>query len=302
MIKLLLLFILPFSLYASKILSYNIYDRTDRVDVMITFDTPYTGTIKQGIGKSTISIKLQDASIESAKLKKLSSKYIKSLSITPMSGYTKIVASVPSSVSLKASKTADSYGLRLRFSTKIAKKKRTLSTKQSINSPFVLPTKKDDDINQSYYVVVAILIIGIMILFYIKTKVTPKQNIPNQKQKKASPWLFKESATESKNMIDETNSDVSIRFQKSIDNENSVVMLDFGEQSYLVLMGNNNVLLDRFKDNKPDTQDDFNTILQNRHKELDDFLHTDNNSSTKESKEPLQAYKERAAAIIYEDA
>ncbi len=269
---------------------------------MITFDTPYTGTIKQGIGKSTISIKLQDASIESAKLKKLSSKYIKSLSITPMSGYTKIVASVPSSVSLKASKTADSYGLRLRFSTKIAKKKRTLSTKQSINSPFVLPTKKDDDINQSYYVVVAILIIGIMILFYIKTKVTPKQNIPNQKQKKASPWLFKESATESKNMIDETNSDVSIRFQKSIDNENSVVMLDFGEQSYLVLMGNNNVLLDRFKDNKPDTQDDFNTILQNRHKELDDFLHTDNNSSTKESKEPLQAYKERAAAIIYEDA
>ena len=82
MIKLLLLFIIPFSLYGSKILSYNIYDRTDRVDVMITFDTPYEGTIKQSIAKSKIIIKLENSKIESSKLKQLSSKFLRSLSIT----------------------------------------------------------------------------------------------------------------------------------------------------------------------------------------------------------------------------
>ncbi len=72
-------------------------------------------------------------------------------------------------------------------------------------------------------------------------------------------------------------------------------MLDFGEQSYLVLMGAGNILLDKFTDNKPVTQEDFESILQSRHQELDEFL-----SLKDEKKEPLQAYKERAASISYE--
>ena len=79
-------------------------------------------------------------------------------------------------------------------------------------------------------------------------------------------------------------------------------MLDFGEQSYLVLMGNNNILLDKFIDNKPETQEDFETILQNRHQELDDFLRVDNvnKAQVNDPKEALQAYKERAASLIYD--
>ncbi|MEN8304162.1 MAG: hypothetical protein ABFQ64_08835, partial [Campylobacterota bacterium] len=110
MIKYLLLFLLPFSLQASKILSYNIYDRTDRADVMITFDTPYDGVIKQSISKSKIIIKLSGASIEASKIKNVSSKFLHSITITPMSGQTQIVASVPASVRLIASKTSDAYG------------------------------------------------------------------------------------------------------------------------------------------------------------------------------------------------
>jgi hypothetical protein len=295
MIKYLLLFILPFSLYASKILSYNIYDRSDRVDVMITFDTPYHGVIKQSIGNSTITIKLQDASIESAKMKQLSSKYIKSLSITPMSGYTKIIALVPPSVNLRASKTSDAYGLRLRFATKAVPQKLNKTSKQASSpSLSLLPTKKSDDIQQSYYIVIAILIVGIGLLFFIKKRVAPAKF-----QNKQTSWLFKETQDSPKETTAQTtqSSDVSIRFQKSINQENSVVMLDFGEQSYLVIMGKSNILLDKFTDDKPITQDDFDTILQDRHRELDDFLHKDEESL---KKEPLQAYKERAASIAYE--
>ncbi|HEY9203617.1 hypothetical protein [Sulfurimonas sp.] len=299
MIKLFLIFLLPLSLYASKILSYNIYDRTERVDVMITFDTPYEGVIKQSSSDSNILIKLEDASIESAKVKKLSSKYIKSITITPMSGYTQISANVPPSVALQASKTSDSYGLRLRF-TAAAQAPKSVKEPLQTEAPLLasLPTKKSDDIAQSYYIVITILIIGIIILFYIKKRVSTQPNV-----KKTSSWLFaennnnntKEAAKMKQPSIQ--NGDVTIRFQKSLDEQNSVVMLDFGEQSYLVLMGKNNILLDRFTHNRPTTQDDFESILQSRHQELDNFL----NGGGEDSKEEyLQAYKEKAASVRYE--
>jgi Tfp pilus assembly protein PilN len=296
MIRLLLIFLLPLALNASKILSYNIYDRTDRADVMITFDTPYEGVIKQSISQSKIIIKLTDAKIESAKLKKLSSKYLHSLNITPMSGYTQIVASVSDSVTLKASKTSDAYGLRLRFSSKAPKQVRKPASDSS-NILASLPTKKDGEMTQSYYIVIAILIVGIVLLLMIKRRAVPKN-----KQSGQNSWLFKENQSNQPNNPSQQmptaslkDDNVSIRFQKSIDSTNSVVMLDFGEQSYLVLMGASNILLDKFTDNKPVTQEDFETILQNRHQELDEFL-----SLKDETKEPLQAYKERAASISYE--
>ena len=292
MIKLLVLLLLPLLLNASKILSYNVYDRTDRVDVMITFDTPYDGIIKQITTATKIIIKLEDASIESTKIKKLSSDFLNSLNIIPMAGFTQIVASVPSSTTLKASKTSDAYGLRLRFTKAVPSSKNTqTSTKNSfLNSTSNLPTKEDEGMSQSYYLVIAILLIGIVILYVLKNKIINKST----KAANSNSWLFK-VADESKNGLDEN---VSIRFQKNIDEKNSVVMLDFVGQSYLVLMGSNNILLDKFTDNKPVTQDDFDTILQNRHQELDDFLKSDD---TEQKKDPMQIYKEKAASISYSE-
>ncbi len=313
MIKYLLLFLLPLSLLqASKILSYNIYDRTDRADVMITFDTPYDGVIKQSISKSKIIIKLSGASIESSKIKNVSSKFLHSVTITPMSGQTQIVASVPASVKLIASKTSDAYGLRLRFTNVLAKKNSLKSTPTATSTSLSeLPTKKSDDMSTSYYIVVTILIIGILILFVLKKKMANK-NIQNQQ----NPWLFqenqdnKQAQTNTQTLQTKTtaatmpdnNNDISIRFQKTLNEKNSVVMLDFGVQSYLVLMGANNILLDKFTDDKPTTQKDFESILQNRHQELDDFLRVESNNNSEKSqpKEALQAYKERAASILYE--
>ncbi|WP_418640383.1 hypothetical protein [Sulfurimonas sp. ST-27] len=298
MIKILLLFILPFSLYASKILSYNIYERTDRADVMITFDTPYTGQIKQSISKSKIIIKLEDATIESPKIKKVSSQYLHSLTITPLNSETLIVASISPSTKLIASKTSDGYGLRLRFTNKTAVKSSTFkkASSSSVNSLSALPTKKDDAMSSSYYIVVAILILGILILLYIKKKMKP---LPANTETSNNNWLFKDTKKSplQNDNTDMTEQNVSIRFQKAIDEKNSVVMLDFGNQSYLVLMGNGNILLDKFTDNKPASQKEFDEILQSRHEDLEKFL---GKSQTSQKQEPLQAYKERAANIAYE--
>jgi len=300
MIKLLLLFLIPLSLFSSKILSYNIYDRTDRVDVMITFDTPYDGAIRQSKSNKKIIIKLEDAMIESSKLKQLSSRYISSLSITPMANYTQIVASIPESVMFKASKTSDGYGLRLRFSDNIPSKTTNETTSKQNNNPLSsLPMKKTTEISSSYYMVIFILIVAIIVLFVLKKRLplADKGGIKN------SSWLFKETNKEksiaSNHEQDNLNKDmdnVSIRFQKSLNEENSVVMLDFGEQSYLVLMGKSNILLDKFTDNKPSTQSDFETILQSRHQQLDNFLNGEEDSTN----DSLESYKNKASYISYE--
>ncbi|WP_304544037.1 hypothetical protein [Sulfurimonas microaerophilic] len=305
MIKYLLLFLLPFSLYASKILSYNIYERTDRADVMITFDTPYSGVIKQSRGQSKTILKLSDASIESSKIKKVNSKYLKSLAITPLADYTQIVAITPSSVKLVASKTSDGYGLRLRFTEQTAAKTTQQTTTSSSPDLSALPTKQGDDLSMSYYVVIAILIVGIIILFYLKNKIQAKQTPTQQKQ---NSWLFKQDVAMQQPtaapVSDENalqNNEISIRFQKSLDANNNVVMLDFLNQSYLVLLGNGNILLDKFVDDKPTTQQEFETILQNRHAELEKFLENPTPQSTNhlDLNEPLQSYKERAASLAY---
>lgn len=312
MIKIILIFLLPISIFASKILSYNIYDRTDRADVMITFDTPYEGVIKQSLSNSNIIIKLYGATVESPKIKKLTSQYLYSISITQMSDYVQIVASIASSVKLIASKTSDAYGLRLRFATGAqATQTEVPSMDVEENQLSQLPTKKDDALSENYYIIIIILVIGIVILFFIKQRMTN-----TIKQKSPSSWLFnannhdeeipaiKPITTPTSNGSQNNNSnhasnsvskDISVRFQKSIDSGNSVVMLDFAEQSYLVLMGKNNILLDKFTDNRPVNQDDFETILKNRHQELDDFLRVQGH----EHKEPLQTYKERASSMIY---
>ncbi|MDF1875868.1 hypothetical protein JHD48_08985 [Sulfurimonas sp. SAG-AH-194-I05] len=292
MIKLLIVLMLPLLLNASQILSYNVYDRTDRVDVMITFDTPFEGKIKQSTTSTKIIIKLEGASIEAKKVKELSSRFLTSIHILPSLKYTKIIATVPPSIQLKASKTSDAYGLRLRFSTKktsVVEQSR-ISKANNVNNyqtTSSLPTKQPDDMSTSYYLVIAVLLLGIFILFAVKTKMPQV----GQKQK-AKSWLFKTD----KEVHSHTDSDVSIRFQKNINSQNSVLMLDFGAQSYLVLMGDNNILLDKFTDNKPVTQDDFNTILQNRHEELDNFL---NDEPKAQEKDPMQIYREKAANISY---
>ena len=300
MIKYLLLFLLPLTLFASKILSYNIYDRTDRVDVMITFDTPFGGKITQNTTPSKIIIKLDETSIESPKIKNLNSKFLQSLSIAPMAGETRIVASVPSNVRLVASKTSDGYGLRLRFkahaNTVNNNSAQNIIQNASRNSLSALPTKKDEGLSQSYYIVVGFLLIAVVVLFYLKRKIQKNANSPKQNN-----WLFK-SNDEQAPTSQANNNEASIRFQKSINSENSVLMLDFGVQSYLVLMGKSNILLDKFSDNKPTTQQEFNAILQSRHEQLEEFLGESSNDNARSTKEPLQAYKERAASLYGEEA
>lgn len=290
--KFALLLLLPALLFGSKILSYNVYDRHDHVDVMLTFDTPYEGVLRQNRQGDVIVIKLEAATIDTPVTKVITSDFLQKFSITSSSDQIQIVANVPANVLLQASKTSDSYGLRLRFNPPTAS---PLASRQNTDETSILPTKQGNEFEQSYYVVIGILVIGIGILFWLKQGIA-KKTIRMREEPK-TPWFF--NTDKKSNPILSSNTSlasslegggVHIRFQKTLDSSHSVAMLDFGTQSYLVLLGNNTILLDKFQDNIPISQNEFETMLKSKHQELDGFFQL---GTTQD--ESFDSYKEKAS-------
>ncbi len=298
--KLLLLASLAVSLFSSEILNYNIYNRTDRVDIMFTFDTPYIDKIKEQQTSKNIVITLEGALMQTPKFQTISSNIIKAIKIIPLEDATQIIVKKSTSdVKMIAAKTKDSYGLRLRFKTRVA----SAQMQTNRQNPFdALPTKKDTPISTSYIIVVTLLFIGVIVLFFINKKVRTKSAAPQKDS-----WLFKaasslepqQQATTKKQPS--TMQEPTITFQKKIDEHNSIVLIEYGSRSYLALSGNSNALLDKFEDNKPTTQEEFEHILQQRDQELDDFLRVANKTHPQTQDDILQAYKTKAATLSYEE-
>lgn len=296
------LLILPTLVWGAKILSYNVYDRNDRVDVMLTFDTPYEGVLRQTRQGNNIVIKLEEAFIEAPKIKNINSQYLSKLTVAPQGEHIEIVAQVSADVTMQASKTSDSYGLRLRFMSPAATESAVSTAPVDETALSGLPTKNSNEFEKSYYVVIAILVIGIAILFWLKQNIAKRAGAIQAQQPKA-PWLFNKPASDAQTapsftpsaapagVIGDTGG-VHIRFQKSLDATTSVAMLDYGTQSYLVLLGNNTVLLDKFQDNIPVTQNEFETLLQSKHRELDGFFQL-----ASPADEPFDSYKEKASGV-----
>jgi hypothetical protein len=278
--KLFALLCAPIIVFASQILSYNIYDRSDRVDIMLTFDTPYEGVIRQQKQSKSIIVKLDDASIDAPKTKELKSPFLNKVTLTSAGTQTQIIARVPDGIAMQASRTSDAYGLRLRFLKEPLSSSSILSEPATTTAPFgALPTKKANEFDSSYITVITILVIGIFIILWLKRSLNQTSKTPSVSS------LFKKATQ--KNVPE----GAMIRFQKALDQNNSVLMLDYADASYLVIIGSTNLVLDKFHDNKPVSQNDFETLLSNKEEELERYLQIDRVNAS----EVLQSYKEKAS-------
>lgn len=287
--KTLILLVSATVLLASNILNYDVYNRSNRVDVMFTFNTPYQGTVQESQGNSKIILKLQDLTIQTAKKKVINSKFISKITITPMQNGTQIVADVIGSVHLQVSKTADEYGLRLRFiPVATTPSQSNILNQPNSNDLSALPTQQGLGIPTNYYIVVSLLILGVIVMFLLKRKLEKKTNSKNVPKEQKSKWFFKDKS-------DSEESDVTVRFTKKIDQTTNVMMVDYGDFNYLVLNGTSTVLLDKFENNKPISNNNFDELLQEHTNEIEQLLHVQ-----KEKEEPFQTYKEKASSIAYD--
>lgn len=256
----LLIFSLLTLSFASNLLTYNIYERTDRVDLMLSFDAPYEGSISQKKGENIITLSLSDLSYDALIEKSIDSKILQEITIEPVGQTLQIVLKSVDTIAVIASKTVDGFGLRIRAKP-ISMPAKTQNTPplQSANQSVV---SANNSLDFRYFSVIIVLLVLLAFMFWLKKRVATSTT---KMQKKGS-WLFNSS------MQKDGKNGAQVLHKKPIDDKNCVVLLEFAGIKYLVITGNSNLLLERFANNEIQNSSDFEKAFEENRKKLDDFL------------------------------
>ncbi len=290
--KLILLSFLLTALWSSHLLDYQIYERENRVDLMLSFDVPFDGSIRKQSGNdNVILITLTNIKSDKPFIKHLQHSFIETISLTPSGDEKVLVKIVPKRLplSIQASKTIDGFGLRFRIVPAVnhtQEHSSALQTKtpniSSSDTTTALNLLKNSDTGPGwrYWLVMAALGILLIILWIIK-----KRGLGT----KGTGWLF-----QSKTVANQPNlpADATILYQKPLDANNRLMLIEYAYRQYLVIIGQNNILLDTIE--KQATQDDqsFSKIFENNQKELDNFL-------KKSHPDAYEIFKENASKEEY---
>lgn len=253
------LIILAFGIFAfaSNLLTYNIYERSDRVDIMLSFDAPYEGKIFQKKSEHSIVLTLESLSFEQNIDKNINSQILQKLNINPVKNNTIITLTSDKEIQINASKTIDDFGLRIRIKSPDIISKEQIKTSKNI---LAIPAKKEaqNSINTRYISVMAVLLALVILLFVFKKIV-----FSNKNSKMPMSWLFKNS---SENHL------VNILHQKQIDNQNKIMLLEYQSRKYLVIIGTSNILLDQFGQDSIQTKGEFEAFFDQNKQRLNDYL------------------------------
>jgi len=265
------------NIFATTLLTYNTYDRDDRVDLMLSFDTPYNGKIFLKKSGDDFIITLDNIHFNKKITKNINSPIISQIEINSQKKSINIIFKTKKKINIIASKTTDGFGLRLRATLSsiqaetISSQKNSIkqNKSQSFNS---LPLDKTSYTNSRYYTIILVLLIMLLALWLLKKKIS--------KPASGSNWLFKNNINEN---------EVKILYTKAIDTKNSVLVLSYMNKRYLVLTGSSNQLLDKFSSNDDIGDDDkeFEEMFAKNRQKLDEFLKVGNDK--------LSSYADKAS-------
>ena len=300
------------ALWGSNLSTYNIYERSDRVDIMLSFDAPYSGTILQERKDGTITLLFKDLQNDQNIEKSVNSSILQELLFEPRGQNLALVIKSDAQVAVSASKTTDGFGLRVRVTPENAANLATAtalspqetrenitdasnlsSDKQnaanlaaaSAQSPGLNLSSQNGDVNfmtqgisdmidYRYSSVLGVLALLLIVLLFVKARLKNKQK--TLKTKRENGWFEKVKSDEG----------VDILYEKPLDNVNKVVLFQHLDRRYLVLTGASNVLLDKFGEEKMTSEQDFQTFFEENQKKLNAYI---------ENRQTLDAYKDKAS-------
>ncbi|MBP1680672.1 MAG: rane protein [Proteobacteria bacterium] len=275
------LFVLWSCVNASNLLTYNVYERSDRVDIMLSFDAPHEGGISQKNDATSITLTINDLGYDKMIEKSINSNIIQELTIIPEKNNTlKVVLKSDKKVSVVASKTVDGFGLRIRSSIMQAPVQSASETVSASSLPAT--ASSTDFVDTRYIIVIVILLFLVVLMLWIKKRlgiqtIKPASAASNGGGKS---WLF--------NPKTGSQQEVNVLHKKQIDNQNSVVLFEYGTIKYLVMTGNSNVLLEKFQNGEVKDDNDFEKVFEENRRRLDDYLKLQDNK--------LSTYKNKASA------
>lgn len=268
--------ILP--IFASNLLTYNIYERTDRVDIMLSFDAPYEGNIFQKREKNTTSLILNSLSYEQSVNKNINSKIVQELDIEPKQNSLILNLKSQDAIIVNASKTTDGFGLRIRVSPKNTASQVANMPQASakIEPPTqALQSEPEPIVDARYFIVLSVLLALLLFLFIFKKIMVSKSEFSGFANTKSS----EPNSTKSINwLLKNQNNDVNVIYEKPLDRMNKLMLLSYENRRYLVLVGSSNVMLDSFGEEKIQNEQDFTAFFEENKKKLGAFLQERQNS------------------------
>ena len=265
-------------IFASNLLTYNIYERTDRVDIMLSFDAPYEGNIFQKREKNTTSLILNSLSYEQSVNKNINSKIVQELDIEPKQNSLILNLKSQDAIIVNASKTTDGFGLRIRVSPKNTASQVANMPQASakIEPPTqALQSEPEPIVDARYFIVLGVLLALLIFLFIFKKIMVSKSEFSVFANTKNS----EPNSTKSINwLLKNQNNDVNVIYEKPLDRVNKLMLLSYENRRYLVLVGSSNVMLDSFGEEKIQNEQDFTAFFEENKKKLGAFLQERQNS------------------------
>ena len=236
------------NLFATRLIDINTFSSNNHVDVEISFDKPFTE--KVSIDKDNLNhyIFFPKVKVERAKEVSTNNKNYRFIRVFPEQGgmLLKIQEEEDKKINLEISKAQDSYKVRLRIKPK--------SNYQL--GKFKVDSKVGEDVpDMTRNYLISMGFVALLLLIWILTK------------------LFKKSSSTSFFVKNGKNSlKVSVEVQKIIDPQNKIVLIKFAGMNYIVLVGQNNMLLDRYPDKVASSGSKFDTTLKHSQRKLDSLI------------------------------
>lgn len=260
-----LVFMLIAPLFATNLLTYNVYERNDRVDIMLSFDAPYEGNIFQRRTKDRTSIVLNSLNYEQNINKAINSPIVQELEIEPTQSSLIINLKSSDQIIVSASKAIDGFGLRIRVTPNAD----LANIPQASVKIEQQRQNSDESVIDTRYIVVLLVLFGLLLALFVL-----KKFVLNGKKSNSMSWLTKSQ-----------NAKVDILYERYLDRQNKVMLLSYENRKFLVLVGTSNVLLDSFGEDKIQNEEDFATFFEENKKRLGNYLQDRQNS--------INSYKDR---------
>lgn len=273
-------------LQAGNLLTYNLYSRAENFDIVLGFDEPYNGQIRQQNRDGKIILLLENTKIKENFSQALNSKFINSISIMNFQGQMLgIELKSDKNLQITPAKNPDKKSMLIRI------------TPKAISNFSELGAQKTSSVDGKYTSFIIVLSLLCIALVIIKKRLDKK--IKNAKKAKAvqkNPSSLGNSrkteqntqknieskktdfASELANADFDIENTAKIIFEKPLDNRNKVVLFEHNARKYLVLTGSSNVLLDRFGEDNIRTQSDFELFFEQNKNMLANFISKRTNS------------------------
>ncbi len=226
--KLFLIFI-SLNLLANNIINYNVYKRDDRLDLMLSFDSPYKareGDIRILSGSDYVGVVLSDVKIAEKNSLILNMPYVEQLLMYPYEDSTVLEFKTKQKIDVIPAVTKDDgFGLRIR-----------VMPKKSPNEVTKIEYAEDKELfSPTYFAVLGILLILLLVLLYVKRQVSKKAKMPTNNLK-----TTKEAAS----FLNVNANKVNIICERQLDKDNRFMVIEYENAKYKLIIGNTNIWLD----------------------------------------------------------